>query len=94
MVLNQIAWIVLTNDQIKKRDLAFALRAAKAAVTASDSKEPAILDTYARALFANDKTQEAIEQEKKAVSLADDVKLREKLEKTLKEYEEKASAAK
>jgi thiol-disulfide isomerase/thioredoxin len=93
-VLNQIAWIVLTSDQIKKRDLAFALKAAKAAAVASDSKEPAILDTYARALFENGKKQEAIAEEKKALALAQDGKLREKLEKTLKEFESKTGTAK
>lgn len=90
VVLNEIAWSLLTDERIKKRDLKLALRFAQAACDACEGKEPAVLDTLARALLANDKLQEAIAQQKKAVGLATDQRIRDGLAQTLKEYEAKA----
>ncbi len=87
-LLNSFAWALLTDEDIKFRDLKFALRVAKAAYDASEGKDAAIVDTYARALFDNGQKQEAIEQQKKAVQLAgkDDAS-RAEMEATLKKYE-------
>jgi thiol-disulfide isomerase/thioredoxin len=90
-LLNQFAWAILTDDSIKKRDVALATQLAKAAVDASESKDGNILDTYARALFEGGKLQEAIATQKKAVSLADSGEMKEQMEKTLKEYEARAA---
>ena len=85
-ILNAIAWNILTAPQIKTRDTAFALQVAKAAVTASKEKNPAVLDTYARALFDSGKTSEAVAQQKKAIALAPAAQKAE-MEATLKKYE-------
>jgi peroxiredoxin len=87
MILNAIAWNVLTNPRLKNRDLAFALKASEAAVTASGGKDGAILDTHARALFDNGKVAEAIATQKKAVGLVTDKTQKAELEKTLNKYE-------
>jgi len=93
VVLNEIAWTLLTHERIKKRDLKLALKFAQAASDACGGKEPAVLDTLARALFANGKLQEAVAQQKKAVELSTDKEIRDGLALTLQEYEAKAKAA-
>lgn len=85
-ILNAIAWNVLTAPGIKTRDTAFALDVAKAAVSASKAKDPAILDTYARALFDNGKKADAIAQQKKAIDLAPEAQKAE-MKATLGKYE-------
>ncbi len=91
-ILNQVAWMMLTHQSIKHRDLKFALKASEAAVAVSKGKDVAILDTYARALADNGKFPDAIEQQKKAIGLATDEKAKADLEKSLKGYEAKAAA--
>lgn len=90
-LLNEWAWTLLVNEDIKQRDLALALKLAQAAVTASESKEGGVLDTYARALFDSGKITEAVAAQKKAVALATDDDMRKELQETLKKYEAKAA---
>lgn len=92
-MLNGIAWTILTDEQIQQRDKALALTLAKKAV-GMQPKEPAILDTYARALFDNGKLDEAVKTEKEAVGLCTDDSLREELTKSLKEFESKLAGSK
>lgn len=89
MILNAIAWNILTAPTIKTRDTAFALKVATAAAKASNNKDPQILDTYARALFESGKTTEAVTQQRKAIELAP-AALKAQLEEALKKYEAKA----
>ena len=93
VILNELAWSLLADERIKRRDLKLALKFAQAAFDACGGKEPAVLDTLARALFANGKLQEAIVQAKKALELSTDKEIRDGLEQTLREYEAKAKAA-
>jgi hypothetical protein len=90
-LLNQVAWTILTDEGIKKRDIPLATQLAKAAVDASEGKDANILDTYARALFDGGKTADAIATQKKAISKAEAGEVKEQMEKTLKEYEAKAA---
>lgn len=82
---NNIARSILTDDEIKERDIPLALQIAKQAVDDSQSKTAHILDTYARALFDSGKKDEAIKAQEKALSVASDEE-KEGLEKTLKAY--------
>lgn len=95
-LLNEMAWTILTDAWIRGRDLDLALRVAKAAYDASEGKDPAILDTYARALFDTGKREEALEYQRKAVALCEDgqAELKAQLEKTLREYESALAAPK
>lgn len=86
-LLNQFAWTILTDDSVKTRDIPLATRLAKAGVDASEGKEAAVLDTYARALFDGGKTADAIEYQKKAISLCDDDSMKSDMEATLKKYQ-------
>lgn len=91
-VLNEMAWALLTDPKIKKRDTGLALKLAQGAYDGGGNNDAAVLDTYARALFDNGKTQDAITYQKKAVELAkDNQELREQLGETLKKYQEKAA---
>jgi len=88
MALNQFAWTILAAEEIKARDLKLALQAGKAAYDACKGQDPAIVDTYARALFDNGQVKEAIEQQKKAIELAGDSKeMKTEFEKTLQWYQ-------
>jgi len=87
--LNQWAWVILTDEGIKDRDLPLATKLAKAAVDASGGKEANVLDTYAHALFDSGKTAEAIVQQKKAIAAAEDDEAKKELSETLKKYEAK-----
>ena len=89
MALNQLAWSILTSEEVKKRDLPAALRFAKQATDLTKGEDAAILDTYARALFDNGKTQEAIATQKKAIEKAPE-QMKEGLQESLKNYEAKA----
>jgi thiol-disulfide isomerase/thioredoxin len=85
MVQNQLAWQIVSDDTIEKRDLGVAETIAKRANDASEGKNPAIMDTLARVYFMQDKKTEAIALEKKAVKLADD-DMKDGLQKTLDSY--------
>lgn len=87
-IMNEFAWNILTEPAVKFRDLDLAMKAAKAALDASEAKDAAILDTYARALWDNGSKAEALEYQKKAVAAAAEPELKAELEATLRQYEE------
>ncbi len=90
-MLNEVAWKVLTDENVKTRDLKFARMAAKQANDLTEGENAAILDTYARALWDSDKKQEAIKVQQRAVKFAAEGPMRDDVEKTLKKYEEELS---
>ena len=91
--LGQAAWMILADPRVKHRDLDLATKLAKAAVDASEEKEPATMDIYARALFDSGKTTDAIAWQKKAIAAAsEDADQKKELEGKLKEYQEKVAA--
>ena len=89
-LLNQLAWYTLDDEDVKSRDLDFAMDAAQCAVKASPGEDPAILDTLARAHWEKGQRTEAIAVQKRAVGLASGP-MRESLEETLKRYESAGS---
>jgi tetratricopeptide (TPR) repeat protein len=89
-LMNEFAWFILTEERVKNRDLALAMRVAKAALDACNGKDAAIVDTYARALFDTGKKADAIKFQRQAIELCKDPRMKAELEKTLKEYLEKA----
>ncbi len=94
-LMNDFAWNILTHEKLPNRDLPLALRAAQAAVEASEGSDPAILDTCARALSDNGMPREAVATEKRAILLCkeEDAKLKARLETALAGYEKKAAAS-
>jgi len=85
-----IAWAVLTDENVKYRDLEFARAAAKAAYDLTDGEHPQIIDTYALSLFESGKVSEAIKLQKKALSLARDQQETVQLQKSLDRFQAKA----
>jgi thiol-disulfide isomerase/thioredoxin len=70
-LMNALSWRILTDEGIQSRDLPLALQAAENANKATAGEDPAILDTYALALYENGKKTEAVEIQRKAVQLAE-----------------------
>ena len=85
--LNAFAWKILTDRRIKHRDASLAVKAAKLAYELGGSKDPSVVDTYARALFEAGQKQAAIEQQKAAIALAKEEGQRIEFEGTLKKYQ-------
>ena len=82
---NDLAWQIATDKQIEQRDLKLAQTIATRGSEAAKGKDPAILDTLARVLFMQDKKDEAIAMQEKAVKLAEgDAK--EGMQSTLDSY--------
>jgi thiol-disulfide isomerase/thioredoxin len=91
-LLNEMAWTLLTDDSLKKRDVPMALKLAKSAYDGCDGKEPAVLDTYARALFDSGDLKNALECQRKALELATDPEIRQQIEDSLRRYEAQAKS--
>jgi hypothetical protein len=86
-LLNEFAWHILTHRQVRYRDLELALLAGEKAYELTQGKDPAILDTYARALFDIGQVQKAIEMQKVAVNICTETALRQGLQNTLERYQ-------
>ena len=86
-LLGQFAWALLTQPEVKVRDLLLITQLARSAVDANGGRSPMLLDVYARALFDSGKIEEAIVQQKKAVAVATDEAMREEISAALKKYE-------
>jgi len=84
---NSLAWEILTNEQIKDRDIPLALKLSKQACEDSNWKEAAYLDTYARTLFDSGKKSEAVDYEKKALAALSDSESKTQYEEALKKYQ-------
>ena len=89
---NEIAWTLLTDENIKTRNPKLALKFAQAAFDVSGGKNADVLDTYARALFDNGRTADAIKQQQRAIELTSDKDRKAELHATLKRYESGISA--
>jgi hypothetical protein len=85
--LNEMAWTLLTDEGIKTRNAALALKLAQMAFDASAGKDASVLDTYARALFDNGKVTEAVQRQQRALELTADADKKAELEKSLARYQ-------
>lgn len=83
---NALAWRILTDPSIKKRDTQLAEKIAARGCKASDNKMSAVLDTYARACFVNGKKAKAVELQEKAIQTANGGEDKAALQATLDSY--------
>ena len=83
----EIAWTLLTDENIKTRNPKLALKFAQAACTASGGNNPEVLDTYSRALFDNGDTAAAVKNLQHAIDLTTDPAKKAELQETLKSYQ-------
>lgn len=88
-MLNAIAWAILDNKSIEKRDPDLALEAAKRANELTNGAETLILDTLAYAYYHKGDVKKALALQKKAIEKSEAADRRQ-LEERLKLYEEKA----
>ena len=88
MVLNELAWTLVTTEGLDKPDLALAERIARQANEAAKGEDSAILDTLARVVFMKGDHKGAIELQGKAVELAEDEEAKEMLKETLDSYKD------
>jgi thiol-disulfide isomerase/thioredoxin len=86
-LLNSIAWYTLDDGSVEDRDIEFALAVAKAANEASGGKDPAILDTLARAYFDSDDLKRALKFQRKAAEFSTEGPMADGILETLKQYE-------
>ena len=85
--LDNFAWRILTDRDIKARDLDLALRTAKSAYDLTRGTNASVMDTYARALFDTGKRDEAIKMQQAAVAACKDERQRIEFESSLKRYQ-------
>jgi serine protease Do len=87
LTLDTLAWQILTDESLRHRDLALALRASARAheITAGDDLE--VLETYARGLVAVGRRDEGLALHRRAIKLAaDEPSVRLVLEEILEDY--------
>lgn len=85
-LLNGLSWFILTDPRIVERDLPLAMKAAERANTLTENNAPAIIDTYARALFDTGKVEEAIKAEERALQLCKDHEMKKDFVAALERY--------
>ena len=89
-ILNEIAWHILTGEDVQHRDLPLATRLAKKAVELTAERRGEILDTYARALFDAGQVAEALAWQEKAARVAPNDR---EIADTLQRYQAAAQSA-
>ena len=85
-ILNFLSWHVADDKTVKRRDMDFALEAAKRADDITGNADPSILDTLARVYWVKGDRAKAIEAQQKAVAGANESQKAE-LETTLASYQ-------
>jgi thiol-disulfide isomerase/thioredoxin len=91
-LLNEFAWMILTEVPEVDRDVEIAKKAAGLAFEASGKSSADIADTYALALFQSKDTTGAIKYQKLAISLCKRSEILPEMKKTLARYEAALSA--
>jgi len=88
LTLDTLAWGILTDDAMPRRDLPLALRAARRAHELTADEDLEVLETYARALVMTGSRAEGIAMHRRALDLCgDDPSTRLVLLEILAEYE-------
>jgi len=92
-LLNQVAWTVVDDDAVVRRDLDFALKVAERANELTKSEDPAILDTLARVHHDRGDLDKALQLQRLAAEKAGDDPMGEGIRKVLRLYEEEAASS-
>ena len=85
-MLNELAWSILDEEGLEKRDFKLALAAARRAEELTQGQDPAILDTIARAYQCLGDLNQAIAFQTRAVELAPEDSERTQYAEKLVEY--------
>lgn len=84
--LNMISWTILDETPEELQDLDYAMQCARRANALTEGKDPAILDTLARAYWEQGNTEKAIAWQGKAVEHAEEGAMGASIRATLEEY--------
>jgi thiol-disulfide isomerase/thioredoxin len=87
-ILENVAWLVLTDDPKKPKYFKDALHLSKAALDLTGGQDSSAMDTYALALFENGEVDKAIEFARQALDLAPEPMLRLRIHERLRRYEQ------
>ncbi len=90
MALNQIAWYIVDDENVKVRDLDFALKTALQANKLTEEKNAAILDTVARVYYEKGDLKNALKWQTLAVKHAEEGPMADDLKKALEKYQKAA----
>lgn len=89
-MLNSIAWTVVDNPNVSKRNIPFAMKAAERASELTEYKDGMILDTLARAYYEKGDLDKAVEWQREAVEHTEPGPMKEQIEQVLEKYENDA----
>ncbi|MBW1741988.1 MAG: TlpA family protein disulfide reductase [Deltaproteobacteria bacterium] len=90
-VLDDFAWFIVTDEEVRHRQNELAYKAIKRAYEVSGGTNSSVAETYARVLFEMGRTKEAIVYQRKAILLCQDEEEVAELKQTLKRYLESVS---
>ncbi len=93
-MLNNVAWVILDDKSVEKRDFDLALKLALRADELTQHGNPAVSDTLARAYAEKGMTDKAVEVLKKAIEKAGDDVTKARLKESLDGYEAKKATPK
>ena len=91
--LNQVAWTIVDDANVKNRDFDVALKAAQRATELSEQKDAAILDTLARVYYEKGDVKSALKWQRLAAqTLSDDDPLADDVREALKKYQQEVDS--
>ena len=85
--LNYIAWMIVDNPRVEHRDYDVAIEMADRACELTGWKDPAVLDTLAKAYYDSGSRERGLELQRAAVKYAKGTRWQEELETRLARYE-------
>ncbi|MCH2139753.1 MAG: redoxin family protein [Phycisphaerales bacterium] len=85
-LLNAVAWMVVDDESVARRDLDFALKVATRADELTKHEDASILDTLARVYWEKGDRNRAVELQTQAIESADE-RMKPSLEATLASYQ-------
>jgi len=87
-MLNQLAWGLVSQENLKGKALEVAYKIAVSANEVSGGKDAGILDTLARATYMKGEKAKAVELQEQAVQAAEEESMKKSLKVTLESYRE------
>ncbi len=88
-LLDQVTWVILTDDRSDRKYYKDALSLIRAAVELTEARDASVMDTYALALFENGEIAEAVDASRAALDLAYEPIQKAEYAKRLASYRDK-----
>lgn len=91
-LLQRVAWFIAETPGLERRDWALAEAAAARALAIKGDADPMALETTARVAAAQEQWDRAVDFQKRAIANVKDARLRERMGRTLAQYEQTRAA--